>query len=108
MVGKPDADGQKDFPGNRPSTFLVLDELTPTTLGALIALQEHRVFVSGSIWGINSFDQWGVELGKALAKRTAAEISSLNAPKLADDRPVRALTAYAPAAPPITDLAEPD
>ena len=68
MIGKPDAAGQKDFPGNRPSTFLMLEELTPTTLGALIALQEHRVFVSGSIWGINSFDQWGVELGKVLAR----------------------------------------
>ena len=68
MVGKADAGGQKDFPGNRPSTFLLLEELTPTTLGALIALQEHRVFVSGSVWGIDSFDQWGVELGKLLAK----------------------------------------
>ncbi len=68
MLGKSDAGGHKDFPGNRPSTFLLLDELTPTTLGALIALQEHRVFVSGSLWGINSFDQWGVELGKVLAK----------------------------------------
>ena len=68
MVGKADVGGHKNFPGNRPSTFLLLDELTPTSLGALIALQEHRVFVSGSIWGINSFDQWGVELGKVLAK----------------------------------------
>ncbi len=68
MVGKADAGGHKNFPGNRPSTFLLLDELTPASLGALIALQEHRVFVSGSIWGINSFDQWGVELGKVLAR----------------------------------------
>ena len=68
MVGKADAGGQKDFPGNRPSTFLLLEELSPTTLGALIALQEQRVFVSGSVWGINSFDQWGVELGKVLAQ----------------------------------------
>jgi glucose-6-phosphate isomerase len=68
MVGKADAGGHRHFPGNRPSTFLLLDELTPTSLGALIALQEHRVFVSGSLWGINSFDQWGVELGKVLAK----------------------------------------
>ena len=68
MVGKVDAGGHKNFPGNRPSTFLLLDELTPTSLGALIALQEHRVFVSGAIWGINSFDQWGVELGKVLAR----------------------------------------
>ena len=68
MTGKEEAGGHRNFPGNRPSTFLLLDELTPASLGALIALQEHRVFVSGSLWGINSFDQWGVELGKVLAK----------------------------------------
>ena len=67
MNGKSDAGGHKHFPGNRPSTFLLLEQLTPATLGALLALQEHRVFVSGAIWGINSFDQWGVELGKVLA-----------------------------------------
>ena len=68
MNGKPDAGGHKHFPGNRPSTFLLLEQLTPANLGALLALQEHRVFVSGAIWGINSFDQWGVELGKVLAQ----------------------------------------
>ena len=68
MTGKADAGGHRDFPGNRPSTFLLLDDLTPASLGALIALQEHRVFVSGALWGINSFDQWGVELGKVLAR----------------------------------------
>jgi glucose-6-phosphate isomerase len=68
MQGKEDVGGHKHFPGNRPSTFLLLDALTPASLGALIALQEHRVFVSGAIWGINSFDQWGVELGKVLAR----------------------------------------
>jgi glucose-6-phosphate isomerase len=57
----------RSFPGNRPSTTLVLERLTPASLGALIALYEHRVFTSGALWGINSFDQWGVELGKALA-----------------------------------------
>jgi glucose-6-phosphate isomerase len=56
----------RTFPGNRPSTTLVLDALTPRSLGALIALYEHRVFCCGVLWGINSFDQWGVELGKAL------------------------------------------
>lgn len=76
MVGKSDAGGHKHFPGNRPSTFLLLDDLTPASLGALIALQEHRVFVSGSIWGINSFDQWGVELGKVLAKDVQARLTS--------------------------------
>jgi len=57
----------RSFPGNRPSTTLLIDSLTPRALGALIALYEHRVFTSGAVWGINSFDQWGVELGKALA-----------------------------------------
>jgi glucose-6-phosphate isomerase len=55
------------MPGNRPSNILLAEELTPFALGALIALYEHDVFVQGSIWGINSFDQWGVELGKELA-----------------------------------------
>jgi glucose-6-phosphate isomerase len=76
MQGKVDAGGHKHFIGNRPSTFLLLEELSPTSLGALIALQEHRVFVSGSLWGINSFDQWGVELGKVLAKDLEARLSS--------------------------------
>src|SRR3990167_7703264 len=76
MVGKTGADGHRHFPGNRPSTFLLLDDLNPTTLGALIALQEHRVFVSGAVWGINSFDQWGVELGKVLARDLASRLDS--------------------------------
>jgi glucose-6-phosphate isomerase len=57
----------RSFPGNRPSTTLLLERLTPRSLGALIAMYEHRVHTSGMLWGINSFDQWGVELGKALA-----------------------------------------
>lgn len=56
----------RSFPGNRPSTTLLIERLTPESLGALIALYEHRVFVTGALWNINSFDQWGVELGKAL------------------------------------------
>ena len=76
MLGKTDAGGHKHFTGNRPSTFLLLDDLTPASLGALIALQEHRVFVSGSLWGINSFDQWGVELGKVLARDIEARLAS--------------------------------
>ena len=76
MIGKTNDGGHKHFPGNRPSTFLLLDELTPASLGALLALQEHRVFVSGSIWGINSFDQWGVELGKVLAKAILKDVSA--------------------------------
>ena len=76
MLGQHDAGGHRHFTGNRPSPFLLLDELTPASLGALIALQEHRVFVSGAIWGINSFDQWGVELGKVLAKDIHARLQS--------------------------------
>ncbi len=76
MLGHSDAGGHKHFTGNRPSTFLLLDELTPASLGALIALQEHRVFVSGALWGINSFDQWGVELGKVLAQDIRARLAS--------------------------------
>ncbi|MBL8327522.1 MAG: glucose-6-phosphate isomerase [Rubrivivax sp.] len=66
----------RSFPGNRPSTTLVLDALTPRSLGALIALYEHRVFVSGALWGINSFDQWGVELGKALCNELLPRLAS--------------------------------
>jgi glucose-6-phosphate isomerase len=76
MMGKDDAGGHRHFTGNRPSTFLLLDELTPASLGALIALQEHRVFVSGAVWGINSFDQWGVELGKVLASDIESRMHS--------------------------------
>lgn len=66
----------RTFPGNRPSLTLLLDEVTPYTLGALIALHEHRTFVSGALWGINSFDQWGVELGKAMCKELLPRLSS--------------------------------
>ncbi len=71
MVGRREECSEKYCPGNRPSTFLLLQQLDPASLGALIALYEHRVFVSGAIWGINSFDQWGVELGKNLARDLA-------------------------------------
>jgi glucose-6-phosphate isomerase len=67
MQGQADPGGHRHFPGNRPSTFLVLEQLSPASLGALLALYEHRVFTSGALWGIDSFDQWGVELGKVLA-----------------------------------------
>ncbi len=76
MQGKDDAGGHRHFTGNRPSTFLLLDRLDPASLGALVALQEHRVFCSGALWGINSFDQWGVELGKVLAKDLAPRLAS--------------------------------
>ena len=76
MQGRADAGGHKDLAGNRPSSFLVLERLTPESLGALIALYEHRVFTSGALWGINSFDQWGVELGKALANDIEPRLGS--------------------------------
>ena len=63
------------FPGNRPSTTLIYDRLTPRRLGQIVALYEHRVFVEGVILGINSYDQWGVELGKVLAKEMAPILS---------------------------------
>lgn len=76
MQGKADAGGHRNFAGNRPSTFFVLDALEPASLGALIALYEHRVFTSGAVWGIDSFDQWGVELGKVLAGDLAKRLAS--------------------------------
>ncbi len=69
----------KVFEGNRPSNTLLLDALTPARLGALIALYEHKTFVQGVIWGVNSFDQWGVELGKVLAKKIQAELCDAGA-----------------------------
>ena len=64
------------FPGNRPTNTLLLTRLDPKTFGALVALYEHKVFVQGIIWNINSFDQWGVELGKQLASRILVEIAA--------------------------------
>ena len=66
----------KVMPGNKPSNTLLMDKLTPSTLGALIALYEHRTFVQGAIWDINSFDQWGVELGKNLGNDVLARIGA--------------------------------
>mgnify|MGYP006272990651 CR=1 FL=1 len=68
--------GHKSFPGNRPSLSILMDRLTPQTLGSLIALYEHKIFVQGVVWGINSYDQFGVELGKVLAKPILAELTS--------------------------------
>ena len=76
MQGKASSDGHRHFPGNRPSTFLLLRRLDPASLGALLALYEHRVFVAGCIWNINSFDQFGVELGKVLAQDIAPRLCS--------------------------------
>ena len=62
------------FPGNRPTTSILVQKLTPRTLGALIAMYEHKIFVQGIVWNINSFDQWGVELGKQLATKILPEL----------------------------------
>ena len=79
------------FPGNRPSNTLLAERLTPATLGTLIALYEHNVFTQGVIWSINSFDQWGVELGKALAQRIVPELESPAEPDLKHDSSTNAL-----------------
>jgi glucose-6-phosphate isomerase len=73
------------FEGNRPSNTILAKRLTPEVLGALVALYEHIVFVQGVIWGVNPFDQWGVELGKALAQRIVPELESKTVPKLKHD-----------------------
>ncbi len=75
----------RTFEGNRPTNTILLDRLTPAALGKLIALYEHKVFVQGTIWHINSFDQWGVELGKVLAQRIIPELESSSAPDLKHD-----------------------
>ena len=79
------------FTGNRPSTTIVAPRLTPRLLGELIALYEHKVFVQGCIWDVNSFDQWGVELGKALANRITPELTAANDPTSAHDSSTTAL-----------------
>ncbi|MGE5622693.1 MAG: glucose-6-phosphate isomerase [Bacillota bacterium] len=87
----------RTFPGNRPSNTILMDTLSPATLGALIALYEHKVFVQGVIWDVNSFDQWGVELGKMLAKNIETELTGNVHPK-AHDSSTNALIARAKAA----------
>jgi glucose-6-phosphate isomerase len=75
----------RTFPGNRPTNTILVDKLTPYTLGQLVACYEHKVFTQGTIWHINSFDQWGVELGKTLALAIIPELASSDEPKLAHD-----------------------
>jgi len=79
------------FEGNRPSNVIMADVLNPATLGSLVALYEHAVFVQGAIWGINSFDQWGVELGKQLAQHIIGELESAAEPSLRHDSSTNAL-----------------
>ena len=75
FADQPELIPHRSFAGNRPSNTLLIDKITPHNLGALIALYEHKIFVQGVIWGINSFDQWGVELGKQLAKVVLPELT---------------------------------
>jgi glucose-6-phosphate isomerase len=79
------------FEGNRPSNTILAEELTPHTLGALVALYEHSVFTQGAVWDIDSFDQWGVELGKVLAKRIAPELEARAEPELEHDSSTNSL-----------------
>jgi len=81
----------RTFPGNRPTSVILAPRLTPSVLGQLIALYEHKVFTQGVIWGINSFDQWGVELGKALASRVIGELTDEAPPELTHDASTNAL-----------------
>jgi glucose-6-phosphate isomerase len=77
--------------GNRPSNTILAERLDPRTLGSLVALYEHSTFIQGAVWGIDSFDQWGVELGKALAKRIAPELQAAEEPELRHDSSTNAL-----------------
>ncbi len=96
--GSAEADGVKAeqvphrvFEGNRPTNTILADKLTPRILGSLIALYEHKVFVQGAIWNINSFDQWGVELGKVLASKIVPELQAGAEPDLQHDSSTNAL-----------------
>jgi glucose-6-phosphate isomerase len=81
----------RTFHGDRPSNVILAEQLSPRTLGSLVALYEHNVFTQGAIWGIDSFDQWGVELGKVLAQRIIPELTGRQAPKLQHDSSTNAL-----------------
>jgi glucose-6-phosphate isomerase len=81
----------RTFVGNRPSNTILAERLTPLALGSLVALYEHSVFTQGAVWGIDSFDQWGVELGKALAMRIVPELEADTDPELAHDSSTNAL-----------------
>jgi glucose-6-phosphate isomerase len=81
----------RTFEGNRPTSAILAERLTPATLGALVALYEHSVFTQGAVWEVDSFDQWGVELGKALAQRIVPELESAEEPTLRHDGSTNAL-----------------
>jgi glucose-6-phosphate isomerase len=89
--GKDADEPYRRFEGNRPTNVILAQRLDPATLGKLVALYEHSVFTQGAVWGINSFDQWGVELGKVLAKRIIPELQAAEEPELAHDTSTNAL-----------------
>ncbi len=90
--GAPDTDDpHRQFPGNRPSTVILADQLTPRSLGQLVALYEHKVFTQATIWGINPFDQWGVELGKTLATTIAPQLTGTTSPNPTRDSSTQSL-----------------
>ncbi len=88
-----DVVAHKVMPGNHPTTSILAPKLTPSALGQLVALYEHIVFTEGTIWGIDSFDQWGVELGKVMAKQLAPLLTATGAPSLDQDGSTNALIA---------------
>jgi glucose-6-phosphate isomerase len=81
----------RTFAGNHPSTSILVPDLTPSVLGQLVALYEHKTFVQGAVWGINSFDQWGVELGKKLAQAIVPELTAESEPALSHDSSTNSL-----------------
>jgi glucose-6-phosphate isomerase len=89
--GKDAEEPYRRFEGNRPSNTILAERLDPETLGKLVALYEHSVFTQGAIWNVDSFDQWGVELGKVLAKRIAGELEAAGEPDLTHDSSTNAL-----------------
>jgi glucose-6-phosphate isomerase len=89
--GRAADDPHRAFEGNRPSSTILAERITPAVLGALVALYEHKVFVQGAIWGIDSFDQWGVELGKVLATRIVSELTAPGEPPASHDSSTSAL-----------------
>jgi glucose-6-phosphate isomerase len=94
LAAEGSSDSQAPFrvaPGNRPTNVILAERLTPRTLGSLVALYEHDVFVQGAVWNLDSFDQWGVELGKVLAQRIIPELGRSSEPKLAHDSSTNAL-----------------
>jgi glucose-6-phosphate isomerase len=95
---KPELAPHLVFPGNRPTSTLILDALTARSLGALIALYEHKVLVQASVWNINPFDQWGVELGKILGKVVEADLTAASVDEKKHDSSTSALIARARAA----------